>query len=67
MTLFLNIIEAVMQVINGDWSGAWQSIKNIFITIWNGMKNTLSIILQAISRSYLKYLECCKGYYKWCT
>lgn len=32
------IIDTVMAIIHGDWSKAWESIKDVVETIWNGIK-----------------------------
>jgi len=43
-----NIINIVLAIIKGDWSGAWNSVKQLFIDIWNGMANMLPNLLAAI-------------------
>lgn len=38
-SIFDNIISFVRNVFTGNWKGAWDNIKNIFITIWKQIKN----------------------------
>ena len=33
------IMDFVKNVFAGNWSGAWESIKNVFTNIWEGIKN----------------------------
>ena len=35
ISLVLSIITLTMQLITGNWSGAWETIKSIGLTIWN--------------------------------
>lgn len=49
---FLQVITGVIQVIRGvitgDWSKAWEGIKNIFGGVWNGIAGTLRTSLDTI-------------------
>ncbi|HFU7476445.1 TPA: phage tail tape measure protein, partial [Streptococcus agalactiae] len=44
------IIKAVMQIITGDWSGAWETIKQVVSTVWEAIKSLISIVLSAIAQ-----------------
>lgn len=45
----LGIIKAVMQVLNGDWSGAWETIKSTLSSTFDSMKSIVSRVLSSIS------------------
>ncbi len=40
---FKLLIKFIKQVFTGDWKGAWQTIKDIFSNIFNGIKNAFKI------------------------
>ncbi|MBW3093114.1 tape measure protein [Bifidobacterium sp. 82T10] len=42
------IIVVFLDLLKGDWSGAWNEIKSFFTTTWNGIKSFLSTILAGI-------------------
>ncbi len=48
ITIFQNVIEFVGNVFAGDWSAAWDNIKNIFGAIWDQIKNVFSTIWDTI-------------------
>ncbi|MCK1202929.1 hypothetical protein MXZ84_10005 [Streptococcus uberis] len=37
-----------MQVINGDWSGAWETIKGVLQSTWDGILNIVSTVINAV-------------------
>ena len=47
-TIFDNIISFVKNVFTGNWKGAWENIKNIFVSIWNIIKSTFSTVFNII-------------------
>ena len=48
INLVLGIIRTVMQLINGDWEGAWETVKSTAETIWESIKTYISTVAQAI-------------------
>lgn len=50
--LLLNILDLFIAIFKGDWNGAWEAIKNIFTTIWNGIKAFFSNILNTIKEIF---------------
>lgn len=44
----LSIIRAVMLIINGDWSGAWEEVKKILERTWNALKEIVGTALRAL-------------------
>lgn len=41
-----------MQIITGDWSGAWETIKGVFSTVWQAIQSIVQTIFSAI-QSYI--------------
>ena len=46
----LGIIKAVMQAINGDWSGAWETMRGVVDRIINAIKSIIETVLTAIQQ-----------------
>ncbi|MDG7212950.1 phage tail tape measure protein [Streptococcus pneumoniae] len=46
------LLQAVMQIITGDWSGAWETIKGVFSTVWQAIQSIVQTIFSAI-QSYI--------------
>lgn len=46
--IFDNIIGFIRNVFTGNWKGAWENIKNIFISIWNIIKSTFFTVINII-------------------
>lgn len=46
--IFDNIIAFIKNVFTGNWKGAWENIKNIFISIWNIIKSTFFTVIDII-------------------
>lgn len=42
------VVDFVAGVFTGDWSRAWEGIKNIFSGVWNTIKNIAGVIWDAI-------------------
>ena len=38
LTLIQGIINAILKALKGDWSGAWNAIKETFVAIWEDIK-----------------------------
>ncbi|MGV9181809.1 phage tail tape measure protein [Arcanobacterium canis] len=55
------IIQTVMSVIKGDWSGAWDGIKTIFSSAWDLMKAAVQAVLTVISAAIRAGWELVKG------
>jgi hypothetical protein len=36
--VIINLFGFFLDVLQGDWQGAWEHIKNIFVSLWNGIK-----------------------------
>ena len=51
-TTVLGVIKGVINValglITGDWQRAWDGVKQIFSSVWNGMKDLLPQFLEGI-------------------
>lgn len=51
--IFQNIIDFVKNVFTGNWSAAWQNVKNIFSSIWDNLvtivKTPINFIINAIN------------------
>lgn len=43
-TVFSNIIDFIKNVFYGNWSAAWENVKNIFISIFDGFKERVGNI-----------------------
>lgn len=48
LTLTADLIDFWTAVINGDWEGAWDAIKNMFTHTWEAMQQFLLAIIPAI-------------------
>lgn len=46
--IFDNIISFIKNVFTGNWKGAWENIKNIFVSIWNIIKSTFLNVISII-------------------
>ena len=46
--IFDNIIAFIKNVFTGNWKGAWENIKNIFISIWDIIKSTFFTVINII-------------------
>ena len=46
--IFDNIIAFIKNIFTGNWKGAWENIKNIFISIWNIIKSTFFTVINII-------------------
>ncbi len=48
MGVIKGIINTVLGLLTGDWQRAWDGIKQIFSSVWNGMKDLLPQLLEGI-------------------
>lgn len=46
--IFSNVIDFVSNVFSGNWSGAWENIKNIVSDVWNWISDLITGILDWI-------------------
>ena len=44
----LNVVDFFIAVFHGDWSAAWEAVKNIFTNLWEGILSVLSTILETM-------------------
>ena len=44
----LNVVDFFIAVFHGDWSAAWEAVKNIFTNLWEGILSVLSSILETM-------------------
>lgn len=48
--VFMEIIQFIKNVFTGQWSAAWENVRNIFGTIWEGLKDLAKVPLNGIIR-----------------
>ena len=46
--VFVNIIDFIKNIFTGQWSAAWENVKNIFGSIWRGLVGLLKAPLNAV-------------------
>lgn len=46
--VILGIWDVFSAVFSGDWSGAWEAVKGIFLSVWDGLKEYFSTIIGAV-------------------
>ena len=47
----------LIQIITGDWSGAWETLKTIALSIWEGIKSAVGIAIQGLTQIIQAGLE----------
>lgn len=47
--IIAEIIQLFLNVLTGNWTGAWENIKNIFKASWNGIINVLKGLIKIIT------------------
>jgi len=57
------LVSAVMAIIKGDWEGAWNSIKDVFTNVWEGIKAYLSAWWNITKAIFQKMWEGIKGFF----
>lgn len=48
MNIIQNTFELFINIFTGNWSGAWENVKNIASGIWDAIKNLFNLFLDAI-------------------
>ena len=48
LDVILGIADFFIAVFHGDWSAAWEAVKNVFITVWNAISSFFTTILTGI-------------------
>lgn len=48
--VFMEVIQFIKNVFTGEWSAAWENVKNIFGSIWEGIKDLAKVPLNGIIR-----------------
>ena len=48
--VFMEIIQFIKNVFTGQWSDAWENVKNIFGSIWEGLKDLAKVPLNGVIR-----------------
>lgn len=48
--VFMEIIQFIKNVFTGEWSAAWENVKNIFGSIWGGLKDLVKVPLNGVIR-----------------
>lgn len=56
-----DIIKIVTALIHGDWSAAWEGVKQLVSDIWAGIRTEIEIVLGAIKDLIWNHLETIKG------
>lgn len=51
-----NMIQLGVNIITGNWKGAWNNVKNIFTSVWNGIKSFVSNVLNGIKSTFSNVL-----------
>lgn len=48
--IFMELINFIRNVFTGQWGAAWDNVKNIFLSLWTGMKDMLRVPINGIIR-----------------
>jgi len=51
MRVIMGIIKTVMQMITGDWEGAWTTIKDIALQIWEAIKTIVTEFIEGVANA----------------
>lgn len=57
------LVSAVMAIIKGDWESAWNSVKDVFTNVWEGIKAYLSAWWDITKAIFQKMWEGMKGFF----
>lgn len=52
-----NIFELFKNVFTGNWSGAWNNLKNIFGNVWNSMLDTMATVINQMLNGWNKLVK----------
>lgn len=44
-----NVIDTITNIVKGDWSNAWNSFLNVFSSLWESIKASITIIIDGIT------------------
>lgn len=55
------VIELISDLLDGDWSGAWEAAQGIVESVWSGIEETLSTTWEAIKTTAGEVWESIKG------
>lgn len=60
----INVVKAILQtvlaLISGDWSGAWEGVKNILSGVWDGIKGLVSGAINTVKETVTSVLNSIK-------
>lgn len=57
LKLIKDVIKFWTSLLKGDWEGAWGSIKQIFIDIWDGIKKLIPQLLEGVINAIKLYFK----------
>ncbi|ANA81751.1 hypothetical protein C7121_26990 [Paenibacillus glucanolyticus] len=49
LELYPTLLKVFLSVLKGDWKGAWEAVKGVAESIWNGIKNIFSNVKETMS------------------
>lgn len=55
--VFMELIQFIKNVFTGEWSAAWENVKNIFGSIWEGLKDLVKVPLNGVIRMVNKAIS----------
>ena len=55
--VIVNAFGLFLDILQGDWQGAWEHVKNIFISLWNGIKTVVVNAFEGLRTLYNTLLE----------
>ena len=55
--VIINLFGFFLDVLQGDWQGAWEHIKNIFVSLWNGIKTVVVNAFEGLRTLHNTLLE----------
>ena len=55
--VIINMFGFFLDVLQGDWQGAWEHMKNIFISLWNGIKTVVVNAFEGLRALHNTLLE----------
>ncbi len=55
--VIVNAFGLFLDILRGDWQGAWEHIKNIFISLWNGIKTVVVNAFEGLRTLHNTLLE----------
>ena len=55
--IVLGVIKLVMQVITGDWEGAWETIKETLLGVWESIKTIVEEFIEGVANAVGRSLD----------